>query len=174
LIYFKPYSPRDRKRNKVTSINFSKFKSHRRVRLNHLIGLTSFIWFFWFLNFAARLGPIPWFVSANFHTFQIAQQSQGIRIPITQSHKPFGTSARHLMNVSLNRAGKIIINGTKVEYENLKNIFSYVRANDPIVKPFLIIDKECKMEYVNKVIAEIKSARIRKIYFCTNDYSYKM
>ncbi len=174
MYFFKPYSYKYRFQNKVESINFTKYKSVRRYRLNHLFALTSFIWFYWFLNFAFRIGTIPNFISCNFHGYMIAKQSPGICIPVTQNHESIKGSARHLINISVNKYGKIVINGDHLNLDEVGEVLLKNRYYDPNGIPFLIIDRDCKMEIVNKMLYEIRQSHFFKVYFFTNEYGSKM
>jgi biopolymer transport protein ExbD len=174
LIFVKAHPRRYNFKKEISSINFTKYSSKKRKRLKHLSSITFFIWFFWFLNFAARLGPIPWFISTNFHGFTVAQQSSGIRIPVTQFHKHIPISATHLLDISITRTGKINIQGNKVTVSELPEILNKYSMWDPQLVAFLIIDRECKMGVVNTVLFEIKKSPIREVYFFTSEHSYKM
>jgi len=174
LYFFKSFSNKHRYQNKVESINFTKYKSVRRYRLNHLLALTSFIWFYWFINFAFRVGTIPVFVSCNFHGYIIAKQSPGITIPKTQNHESILGSGRHLINISINKYGKIVIDGDHLNLDEVGDVLLKYRYNDPYGIPFLIIDRDCNMEFVNKILYKLRKSNFFKIYFFTNEYGSKM
>ena len=170
MYFFKSFSYKHRYQNKVVSINFTKYKSVRRYRLNFLFALTSFIWFYWFINFALRVATIPNFVFGNFHGYNIARQSSGITIPKTQNHKPITGSGRHLINISIDKYGKIVINGDHLNLDEVGDVLLRKRYNDPNGIPFLIIDRDCKMEFVNKILYELRKSYFFKVYFFTNEY----
>ena len=171
---FKHYSPRTIFRDDFPSINFSRYTSRRRDKLNHLISLTSFIWFYWFLAFAIRIGPIPSFEFTNFFGFSVAQQSSGIRIPITQYHSQIKISKRHLLPISISRWGLINVDGSIVKLEELQEIIKKHIKMDPRVEGYLIVDKECKMQVVNIIVSTMRKNNYKRVNFFTSEHPIKM
>jgi biopolymer transport protein ExbD len=138
-----------------------------------MLSLTAFIFYYWFLAFTVRIGPIPWMEFGNLNFFRNVSYASGIQIPKTKYHKPVVGSKRHLIHISITKSEKIRVNGYPVRIDNFLKAYSQNLNMDPQAQPLLIIDRNCKMDIINQVIVEIKKKPCRKIIFCTNDKPYR-
>ncbi len=132
------------------------------------------IWFYWFLTFAGKIGPIFPMIATDLNLFLIYQQSDNIEIPQAQFQAMISISSRHLLNISIHREGVIVIDGKKCNDEGIYSITRNKFICDPQVCAFLIVDKNCKMEYVKKVYKILQEAQIYKVYHMVSNSGKKV
>lgn len=164
MIVYKPRRHTYNFAKKYSSIQFTKNTSHRRNRLYDLVKLISVIWLYWCLTFAGKIGPIFPFIETNLNLYYITAQSNNIIIPQAYHTQKINISSRLLLNISVHKNCITVVDGYKYNKGDLYLAFRNALLRNPQICAFLIIDKNCRMEYVYDVYNALRMAKIYRVY----------
>ena len=156
-------------RQEIYPTQFTRFYSKRRYNFDDIFKLINVIWFYTFLIFAFRIGGAALFTMFDMAGMNAAINSNGITLPKAENKAKRNFSGRNLLYISIHEDGHVrVALGAKIYTKDFVTYFKNSKLSNPQVVAFLIVDKNCKMIYVNQVIQALRKADLRKIIFFTS------
>lgn len=156
-------------RKEIYPTQFTRFYSKRRYDCDEIFKLINVIWFYTFLIFAFRMGGISFLTMFDMTGMYAAINSKGITVPKAENTTTRNIRGRFFLHISIHEDGHVRVeNGAKINPEHLFIYFKNSKSRNPQAVAFLIVDKNCRMIYVNQVIQALRKADLRKVIFFTS------
>ncbi len=133
----------------------------RRIKRLDYWNLAYALWFWMFLEFAAKIGFVSIAPFGDLGSYYAVKYSEGIDVPKAENVDRLPTT-RHVIFVSLDCQGNLKMDDAYCTLNILKTHIAYL---SPVTVVCLIVDKNVEMEKVNKILSAIRESGPRHVNF---------
>lgn len=158
----------------------------RKYKRKNYWNLFYALWFWIFLEFAVKIGSIGPMIFTDLKNLRIIQLSAQIKLPGAHNAEKL-YSIRHFIFITIDDKGNYELDGKPIKFGRLQQIFNNNETNDDSQDQTfndeydysipnlwykyhiiaLIIDKNCEMQYVQKLLKVLRKNKFYRVVFIT-------